>query len=152
MGRSWKDVKADKERIDRELGRDIEASQAKKRDQVQAYVMGCRLSQLREQAGLTQAQVAERMGISQPRVSQLENGDPRELMVATLDRYVAALGGRLRMVVDAGWLHEISAPKVESNRASSEQADPVGTTPAEVDRGQSDRAGGGPHDGLDACA
>lgn len=55
------------------------------------------LAQARRRAGLTQAQVAERMGISQSDVSKLERrGD---LRLSTLRAYARALGGRLRIAL-----------------------------------------------------
>ncbi|GIH71491.1 helix-turn-helix domain-containing protein [Sphaerimonospora thailandensis] len=61
---------------------------------------GWRLAEMRKRRGLTQTQVAERMGISVARVSQIENGDVSTREV--LDRYVAALGGTLKLVADFG--------------------------------------------------
>jgi len=61
---------------------------------------GWRLAELRKRRGLSQAQVARRMGISVSRVSQIEKGD-----VSTRDvfgRYVAALGGTLNLVANFG--------------------------------------------------
>jgi predicted XRE-type DNA-binding protein len=100
MARSWKDVKADKERSDRVAGRDVDAARAEARTRTQAYVLGFRLAQLRQEAGLSQSDVATRMGVSQPRVSQLESGDVGQMEVDTLARYVLALGGRLKLVAD----------------------------------------------------
>jgi hypothetical protein len=40
------------------------------------------------------------MGINQPRVSKLENGDLAQMEVDTLRRYVDALGGQLQIIVD----------------------------------------------------
>jgi predicted XRE-type DNA-binding protein len=100
MARSWKDVKADKEQIDRADGRDVEAARTEARTRTQAYVLGFRLAQLRQELGLSQSEIASRMGVSQPRVSQLESGDVGQMEVDTLARYIAALGGRLRLVAD----------------------------------------------------
>ena len=100
MARSWKDVKADKAKVDELSGRDLRAARAEARNQTQAYILGYRLAQLRLRLKLSQAVVAERMGISQPRVSQLEKGDIGQMEVETLGRYVLALGGRLRLVAD----------------------------------------------------
>ena len=100
MGRSWNEVKADKERRDRAAGRDVEANRARARMVTNAYILGYRLGQLREEMGVTQTQLAERMGISQPRVSQMEKGDVDQLEVDTIRRYVAALGGKLKIVAD----------------------------------------------------
>lgn len=98
--RSWEDVKRDMDAIDRASGRDVAAAKAAARDKIEAFIIGHQLGVLRAEAKLTQVQVAERMGISQARVSQLERGDVNQLEVDTVRRYVAALGGRLRMVAD----------------------------------------------------
>jgi DNA-binding XRE family transcriptional regulator len=61
---------------------------------------GWRLAELRKRRDMTQEQVAARMGISVSRVSQIENGD-----VSTQDvlaRYIAALGGTLKLIADFG--------------------------------------------------
>ena len=59
------------------------------------YIGARRLAERRSSPGLTQAEVADRMGITSSRVSQIERGE-----VSTLDviaRYVRAIGGRLRI-------------------------------------------------------
>lgn len=61
---------------------------------------GWRLADMRKRRGLTQEQVATRMGISVPRVSQIESGDVSTQDV--LNRYVAALGGTLKLIADFG--------------------------------------------------
>ncbi len=61
---------------------------------------GWRLGDMRKRRGLTQEQVADRMGVSTSRVSQIEAGD-----VSTQDvlvRYVTALGGTLKLIADFG--------------------------------------------------
>ncbi|MFD9892167.1 helix-turn-helix domain-containing protein [Amycolatopsis sp. NPDC059027] len=100
MGRSWKDVKAEKLARDREAGRDIEAARSAAREATEAYVLGFRLAQLREDVGMSQTELAKRMGVSQPRISQLEQGDPGQMELDTIRRYIVALGGRMRVVAD----------------------------------------------------
>jgi predicted transcriptional regulator len=54
----------------------------------------------RAEAGLTQAQVAERMGTQAPAVARLENAlvtGKHSPSVATLQKYAAALGKRLEV-------------------------------------------------------
>jgi transcriptional regulator with XRE-family HTH domain len=58
------------------------------------------LAELRRRAGLTQAQVAASMGTAQPNVSRLERGDVTAADIATLRRYLEAVGGRLRLVAE----------------------------------------------------
>ena len=47
---------------------------------------------------MTQVQVAKAIGVSQNRVSRIENGDLGAMSVDSLRRYVAALGGSLTLV------------------------------------------------------
>lgn len=100
MARSWQKVKADKAAHDEAGGRDMVTARAEARTATKAYVLGFRLAELRQETGLSQTDLADRMGISQPRVSQLENGDVGQMEVDTLSRYVLALGGHLRLVAD----------------------------------------------------
>jgi hypothetical protein len=51
MSRSWEDVKADKERRDRNSGRDTEATREYARALTNAYVLEHRLARLREELG-----------------------------------------------------------------------------------------------------
>lgn len=55
------------------------------------------LGELREQRGLTQSEVAERMQTAQPRLSQIENSE--DYYLSTLRRYIEALGGELEVCV-----------------------------------------------------
>jgi DNA-binding XRE family transcriptional regulator len=61
---------------------------------------GWRLAEMRKRRGLTQEQVAVRMGVSVARVSQIESGDVSTQEV--LSRFVAALGGTLKLIADFG--------------------------------------------------
>lgn len=58
------------------------------------------LTEMRKQASMTQAEVAEAMGVSQQRVSAIESGSVAEL--ATLADYIHALGGELKVIADFG--------------------------------------------------
>ncbi|GHG36054.1 hypothetical protein GCM10017567_65830 [Amycolatopsis bullii] len=60
-------------------------------------VQGHRLAEIRRGRGLTQQQLAERMGVTKGRVSQIEQGKISGLEV--LARYAAALGGRLHQAI-----------------------------------------------------
>lgn len=57
--------------------------------QVRAY----RLRELREQAGLTQLQLAERMGVGQRQVSKIELGDLDNTKLGTIRSYLTAVQG-----------------------------------------------------------
>ena len=49
---------------------------------------------------MTQVQVAREIGVSQNRVSRMENGDMNAMSIDSLRRYVTALGGELTLVAD----------------------------------------------------
>jgi DNA-binding XRE family transcriptional regulator len=59
-----------------------------------------RLADMRQERGLTQEQVAERMGVSKGRISQIESGQVSGNDV--ISRYVQAIGGSLVMVAVFG--------------------------------------------------
>ena len=61
---------------------------------------GWRLAEMRKRPGLTQEQVATRMGVSVARVSQIESGDVSTQDV--LNRFITALGGTLKLIADFG--------------------------------------------------
>jgi DNA-binding XRE family transcriptional regulator len=58
------------------------------------------LRSLREASGITQVDMAERMGVTQAQVSKIETGEDHR--VSTLERYAEALGGRLVVAVVVG--------------------------------------------------
>ena len=59
------------------------------------------LAEQRRSAGLSQTEVAARMGTSQSAVARLETGDA-DVRVSTLERYAAAIGSQLAWVAQAG--------------------------------------------------
>lgn len=59
-----------------------------------AFELGERVRALREAQGMSQAELARRMGTSQPAVARLEAGGV-EPSIETLDRVSRALGSRL---------------------------------------------------------
>ena len=62
-----------------------------------AYDALLALGELREACGLTQADLAREMGVSQPNISKIENNaDPH---LSTLDSFVRTLGGHLEVKV-----------------------------------------------------
>ena len=58
------------------------------------------LTALREEVGLSQRQLADAIGVSQPRVAAIERS--RNVTLEVLEKYVAALGGRLEVSVVKG--------------------------------------------------
>lgn len=61
-----------------------------------------RLRLVRKRRGITQVQLAKKMGVSQIRISQIENGRLESFELGTLIRYVEALGGELSITVRVG--------------------------------------------------
>ena len=55
---------------------------------------------LRRSQNLTQAELADLLGVTQERVSGFERGGVARAQIGTLRRYVEALGGRLRIDID----------------------------------------------------
>ncbi|MFB8395399.1 helix-turn-helix domain-containing protein [Streptomyces yangpuensis] len=67
-----------------------------------AVVRAHRLAEVRKRQHTTQVQVAEAMGVTQARVSRIENGELARSEVETLAAYVRALGGKLKIVAEFG--------------------------------------------------
>jgi DNA-binding XRE family transcriptional regulator len=65
-----------------------------------AEVRANKLAEMRRRRGLTQRQVAQIMGVTVGRVSQIESGGLAGIDV--LDRYVTALGGDLQLIANFG--------------------------------------------------
>jgi DNA-binding XRE family transcriptional regulator len=88
----WRDIRA--EHVEHAGGEQaVEAGKHK----LLATVVGHRLAEVRRTRGLTQQQVADRMGVTKGRVSQIEQGKISGQDV--LARYAAALGGRLHQAI-----------------------------------------------------
>lgn len=61
-----------------------------------------RLREVREEQGVTQVELAARMHVTQPTVSQLEGGEIDRAGLSTIKAYVEALGGTVEVVADFG--------------------------------------------------
>ncbi|EST39049.1 XRE family transcriptional regulator [Streptomycetaceae bacterium MP113-05] len=88
--RKWSDVRAE---VASEAGGEEAVTRARKRNQ--AYIDGHRLADRRAALTLTQAELAERMGVTKSRVSQIERGEVST--VEAIARYVEALGGSIQI-------------------------------------------------------
>jgi predicted XRE-type DNA-binding protein len=92
--RSWKEIRpevvTDPDRV------------AASREKLDAEVRAYRLAEIRKEQDLTQAEVADIIGITQPNVSRLESGGLDSAALSTVRAYVEALGGKLCMVADFG--------------------------------------------------
>ena len=76
------------------------AERERSRAEMRAGRRGYQLAQLRKNAGLTQAQVAALMDVTQARVSQIEHGKITE--VDAIRGYVEALGGTVDVIARVG--------------------------------------------------
>ena len=74
-------------------------SQARIKEMADEMILEVGLQMMREALQLSQKQVAEAMGISQPAVTKLEQRG-NDLKLATLKRYVEAMGGKLSLDVE----------------------------------------------------
>lgn len=70
------------------------------RERGQAYIDAYNLREARKESHMTQVQVAEAMGVSQNRISQIENGDVDAMTIGSVRRYVEALGGKLTLTAE----------------------------------------------------
>lgn len=98
MARNWRDIRA--EAVKRGLV-DPSRADASRKD-LHETVQAQRLADIRKAHGHRQSDVAALMGVSQARVSKLESGDLSRTELGTLQAYVAALGGSLRIVAEFG--------------------------------------------------
>ena len=81
--------------------RGIAASEMEEaRTETQAYIDAYNLREARRASNMTQVQVAQAIGVSQNRISRMENGDMGAMSIDSLRRYIAALGGNLSLVAE----------------------------------------------------
>jgi DNA-binding XRE family transcriptional regulator len=71
-------------------------------DITDAYSWAWHLSQVRRDQDRTQGELAKAMGVTQPRVSEIERGDLDRITLSTLRSYGRSLGGTVRVVADFG--------------------------------------------------
>lgn len=92
--RSWSDVRG--ERPPRK------SVVAEHKQRMLAQTRAYRLREVREEQGLTQVELAARMHVTQPSVSELERGELDRAGLATIKAYVEALGGSVEVIADFG--------------------------------------------------
>jgi transcriptional regulator with XRE-family HTH domain len=83
------------------------------------------LTALREEAGLSQRELARRIGVSQPRVAAIERS--RNVTLDVLEDYVDAVGGQLEVIVIRG-AHRI--PLISARRSRGRRSPAKVTAPA----------------------
>ena len=81
---------------------------AKSLREIYREILEYKLRELRQQQGLTQQQLADKLGLTQNRISKFERLDLDKAELQTIRRYLEALGGELSLVVDIeGVQHKI---------------------------------------------
>jgi predicted transcriptional regulator len=98
MARNWKDVRAQAA----DAGLLDEARVRERRARLLAEVRAHRLAEIRRAYGLDQSTLAERLGVSQSRISRIERGELDRAEIATVRSYVEALGGEVEIVARFG--------------------------------------------------
>lgn len=88
----WTDIRA--EHVERAGGEEVVKAG---KEELLNEVLGHRLAELRRARGLTQQQIADRMGVTKGRVSQIEQGKISGQDI--LARFATALGGRLHQAI-----------------------------------------------------
>jgi DNA-binding XRE family transcriptional regulator len=92
--RSWEQVRT-------ELGLNT-ADVARHRTRLEADADACGLAEIRKHRRVTQQGLAETLGVSQSRVSQIERQSVDDTVVSTLAAYVEALGASILILADFG--------------------------------------------------
>ncbi|WP_235530094.1 MULTISPECIES: helix-turn-helix domain-containing protein [unclassified Nocardioides] len=91
---SWREARAKRPVHDDAVANHVARMAAEER----AY----RLREIREEQGVTQKELAERMAITQPTISALESGALDRSGIATIKAYVEALGGDIEVTATFG--------------------------------------------------
>src|SRR5690554_7923338 len=96
--KKWRDVRAKAVREGRLDEKKAQAHKARMLADERAH----KLAELRSHFGLRQEDVAERLHVSQSRVSRIERGDIDTAQVSTLRAYAQALGGDIEIALRVG--------------------------------------------------
>lgn len=99
------------------------AFQAQVEEELAAINVVQDLVALRESRGLSQMQLAKRLGITQSAIAQLESAQPKNVELRTLVRVAAALGGRVDVSI---------RPRRPVKRKSGQPTRPSAKKPATV--------------------
>lgn len=121
--RKWSEVRADRTDL-------TEVGLTEARRQLLADRAAYALAEIRKQAGLTQTDVANAMGVSQNRVSVIERGEIAHTELETIRSYIEALGGHVRLVADFaghsvdihGWDKDNAGRRKRRNRANKRRS------------------------------
>jgi len=100
------------------LAEDVAAAREQMREADRAHAMG--LAALRRAADLTQTELARSLGVSQAAVAKTEQR--HDLLLSTLNTYLAAIGGHMRIIVsfDGGGEVELDLRQLDPATPKSE--------------------------------
>ena len=84
--------------IDHQLDSDADLKR-KVEEYLNEMMIEQKLATLRARRGMTQAQLAARLGVSQPHIAKLEAGRAKNIELHTLCRWATALGAKLTVDV-----------------------------------------------------
>jgi DNA-binding transcriptional regulator YiaG len=96
----WSDVRARGREADSRTAEDQAAGKAAAGERREAYVRGHQLAEMRTAAGVTQAELASVLGVSQARVSKIEHGEISGIDIVRA--YVSGLGGSIDVIATLG--------------------------------------------------
>ena len=99
---TWDEAKRRAEEARRAAGHHIrdDAERAAGQRRIDDEIRAFRLAEVRRNRSLTQREVADAMGVSGPRVSDVERGNLDTVSISVLRAYVEALGGRLKVTAE----------------------------------------------------
>jgi DNA-binding XRE family transcriptional regulator len=97
---TWSEVRARGRAVDPRTPAEQAAGKATAEERQDAYVRGHQLAEMRTAAGITQAELAASLGVSQARVSKIEHGEISGIDVVRA--YVLALGGSIDVLATIG--------------------------------------------------
>jgi DNA-binding XRE family transcriptional regulator len=97
---AWRDVRARGREADPRTAEEQAAGKVAAHERREAYVRGHQLAEMRNAAGMTQAELAGVLGVSQARISKIEHGEISGIDVVRA--YVAGLGGSIDVVATLG--------------------------------------------------
>lgn len=93
MAKRWSDVRNQAVREGRLDEQSINEHKRRMITEVRAH----KLTEIRNNHGLKQEELAERLNVSQSRISRIERGQLDQSQISTLRAYVRALGGELEL-------------------------------------------------------
>lgn len=96
----WSETKAKARKLDPRTDAERAVGKAAARERREAYVRGHQLAEMRQAAGLSQAELADILGVSQARVSKIEHGQVSGIDIVRT--YINALGGSIDLVARLG--------------------------------------------------